>query len=162
MIFRWKGFSKRMKFAQDLLFCCNTILCQMAATAFLFPMLRTVLMSEWGTFWRVWKKQISSLWKYLSNAASFVLIGYVRAEFWILSEFLLCLNLNFWIVKQTNIREKMAVTSPFLDQFRIFLVQINTKGSLLPHVYLNRITQPLGGVMALTVPFLDRFLTFLF
>ena len=103
MIFRWKGFSKRMKFAQDLLFCCNTILCQMAATAFLFPMFRTVLMSEWGTFWRVWKKQISSLWKYLSNAASFVLIGYVRAEFWILSEFLLCLNLNFWIVKQTNI-----------------------------------------------------------
>ena len=102
MIFRWKGFSKRMKFAQDLLFCCNTILCQMAATAFLFPMFRTVLMSEWGTFWRVWKKQISSLWKYLSNAASFVLIGYVRAEFWILSEFLLCLNLNFWIVKQTN------------------------------------------------------------
>ena len=102
MIFRWKGFSKRMKFAQDLLFCCNTILCQMAATAFLFPMFRTVLMSEWGTFWRVWKKQTSSLWKYLSNAASFVLIGYVRAEFWILSEFLLCLNLNFWIVKQTN------------------------------------------------------------
>ena len=60
------------------------------------------------------------------------------------------------------LREKMAVTSPFLDQFRIFLVQINTKGSLLSHVYLNRITQPLGGVMALTVPFLDRFLTFLF
>ena len=114
MIFCGKGLSKRMKFAQDL-FCCNTILCQTAATAFLFPMFRTVLMSEWGTFWRVWPKQISSLWIDLSNAALFVLIGCVRAEFWILSEFLLCLNLNFWIVKQMSIIDGLSLPKTSLN-----------------------------------------------